>query len=71
MKTLTIKINEKTKQGKLLKDMIALFSKEKNGVEILNEDTTSGIDEALNDVKKGKINTYNSSTDLFKKVVNV
>ncbi len=71
MTTLTIKINEKTKQGKLLKDMIALFSKEKNAVEILNQDGTSGIEEALNDVKKGKIKTYANSNDLFKKVLNV
>ncbi|WP_262147636.1 DUF2683 family protein [Chryseobacterium foetidum] len=37
MTTITIKINERTKAGKTLRNLIDIFSKEKNGVEIISE----------------------------------
>ncbi|MCD9854772.1 hypothetical protein LUD75_08650 [Epilithonimonas sp. JDS] len=37
MTTITIKINERTKAGKTLKNLIELFSKENKGVEIVEE----------------------------------
>ena len=37
MTTITIKINERTKAGKALRNLIEIFSKEKSGVEIISE----------------------------------
>lgn len=37
MTTITIKINERTKAGKALKDLIELFSAENKGVEIISD----------------------------------
>lgn len=37
MTTITIKINERTKAGKALKDLIELFSQENKGVEIISD----------------------------------
>ena len=71
MTTITLKIDKKTKAGKLLASMIELFSKEENGVEVINTNSKSGLDEAFDDVKNGKINSYNNSDELFKKVLNV
>ena len=71
MTIITVKINKKTKAGKLLADMISLLSKEKNGVEIVKTISKSGIEEAFEDVKNGKINSYESSTELFNKVLDV
>ena len=71
MTTITLKINKKTKAGKLLTSMIELLSNEENGVVIVKSSSKSGIEEALNDVKKNKINSYKDSSELFKKVLNV
>jgi hypothetical protein len=71
MTTVTLKIDEKTKAGKLLTAMIELFSKENKGVKVVQTNKKSGIDEALEDVKNEKINSYIDSDDLFKKVLNV
>lgn len=68
---ITLKIDKKTKAGKLLASMIELFSKEENGVEVIKTNSKSGIEEAFEDVKNGKINSYNDSNELFKKVLNV
>ncbi|WP_293872332.1 hypothetical protein [Flavobacterium sp.] len=71
MTTITLKINKNTKAGKLLASLIELLSKEANGVEILESNSKSGISEAFDDVKSGKINSYKDSNELFKKVLNV
>jgi len=71
MTTVTLKIDEKTKAGKLLTAMIELFSKENKGVKVVQTNKMSGIDKALEDVKNKKINSYIHSDDLFKKVLNV
>jgi len=65
------KINEKTKAGKILTAMIELFSKEKKGVEIVDNKSKAGIDEALEDIKKGRTKSYENSETLFKEVLNV
>lgn len=71
MTIITVKINKKTKAGKLLADMISLLSKEKNGVEIVKTISKPGIEEAFEDIKNGKINSYRNSTELFNKVLDV
>ena len=71
MTTITLKINEKTKAGKLLTGMIELLSKNKAEVEVICSDSKSGLDEALEDVKVGNFNSYKDTDDLFKKLLNV
>ena len=71
MTTITLKINEKTKAGKILTAMIELFSKEKKGVEIVDNKSKAGIDEALEDIKEGRTKSYENSETLFKEVLNV
>jgi hypothetical protein len=49
MTTITLKINERTKMGKIILDLIKLSSAEKKGVEVLyypNEETLEAIKEA-------------------------
>jgi hypothetical protein len=53
MTTITLKINERTKMGKIILDLIQLSSKENKGVEVLhfpNEETL----EAIKEVEEGK-----------------
>ena len=71
MTTITLKINKKTKAGKMISSLIELLCKEENGIEIVKSDSVKGIDEAIDDVKKGRINSYKNSDELFKKVLNV
>jgi hypothetical protein len=71
MTTITLKIDKKTKAGKLLASMIELLSKESKGVEVIKTTTKSGIEEALEDIENNRINVYKDSDDLFKKVLNV
>jgi len=60
MTLITLKINERTKAGKMLKDLIELFSKENKGVEIVSDDSSYEIDfeekikNAEEDIKNGK-----------------
>ncbi|MES2590025.1 MAG: hypothetical protein V4622_13685 [Bacteroidota bacterium] len=49
MTTITLRINERTKMGKIILDLIKLSSSEKKGVEVLhvpNEETLEAIKEA-------------------------
>jgi hypothetical protein len=39
MTTITLKINERSKAGKTLKNMIEIFSKEKENVEIVSDES--------------------------------
>jgi hypothetical protein len=71
MTTITLKINEKSKAGKILTGMIELLSKNKSDVEIIKNDSKSGIEEAIEDIKQGTINSYKDSNELFKKVLDV
>ena len=71
MTTITLKINEKSKAGKILTGMIELLSKNKSDVEVIKNDSKTGIEEAIEDIKQGKINSYKDSNELFKKVLDV
>lgn len=70
MTTITLKIDEKTKAGKLLTGMIELLSKNKAEVEVISSDSKSGLNEAIEDVRIGNLNSYKDSDYLFKKVLN-
>ncbi len=73
----TIKIKENSKQAKAVIEMLKTFS----FVEIQNTKASestitkakpkSTIDISLDEEKKGKINFYKNSNDLFNKVLNV
>ncbi len=57
MTTITLKINEKSKAGKMLKDLIEFFSKDKNDVEIVPEKSPYNakfVKEVLNSVASKK-----------------
>lgn len=61
---ITLKINEKSKAGKLLSSMIELFSKNKNDVEILitpNFETLQAMDDAI----KGNVIRASSAKELL------
>lgn len=65
MTTITLKINEKSQAGKMLKDLIEFFSKDKNDVEIIIEDSpyhpefVKKIKEAEEHIKDGKTTRIN------------
>jgi hypothetical protein len=73
----TIKIKENSKQAKAVIEMLKTFS----FVEIQNTKVSestitkakpkSAIEISLDEEKKGKINFYKNSNDLFNKVLNV
>ncbi|WLD23810.1 hypothetical protein NU10_14065 [Flavobacterium dauae] len=67
MTTITIKINERTKAGKALKNLIEFFSREHKGIEIVsdtkseyNPEFVEKIKEAENDIKNGKTTRLDS-----------
>ena len=51
--------------------MIELLSKNKAEVEVISNDSKSGLDEAIEDVRISNLNAYKDCDDLFKKVLNV
>jgi len=68
MATVTLKINEKTKEGKTLMSLLEFFVSEKKGVELVqtpNIETLKAMYEAEN--KIGVSKTKNTE-DLFKKL---
>ena len=67
MATITLKINEKTKEGKTLMDLIKLFSVKKAIVEIINEKQPL-IEESFQDYKNGKIIQAKNAIELVKKL---
>lgn len=54
MTTITLKINEKSKAGKLLTGMIELLSKNKSDVEIISTPNFETL-KAMEDAKNGKV----------------
>lgn len=64
MSTITIKINERTKAGKMLKDFIELIS-DKPGIEIIDEKSpynpefVKKIKQAEEQIKNGKVKVLN------------
>jgi phosphotransferase system HPr-like phosphotransfer protein len=67
MATITIKINEKSKEGKTLMELIKLFSVKKTVVEIINI-PNDGIDESIQDYKEGNIIQAKNAQELLKKI---
>lgn len=52
MTTITIKINERTKAGKALKNLIEFFSKEHKGIEIVSDKKSEYNAEFVKKIKK-------------------
>ena len=73
----TITIKENSKQAKAVIEMLKTFAfveiKETKTVKPINTKAKpkSAIEISLEEEKKGKINFYKNSTDLFNKVLNV
>jgi hypothetical protein len=73
----TITIKENSKQAKDVIEMLKTFAfveiKETNTVKTINTKakSKSAIEISLEEEKKGKINFYKNSNDLFNKVLNV
>jgi hypothetical protein len=79
MKTITLKINERSKAGKTLLSLLDFFTSEKNGVEIVANPTgeeKTVVDErenipnaetieAINDAKNGKVYRSKGLKDLM------
>jgi len=56
MTIITVKINERTKAGKSLKDLIELFSQENKGVEIISDKKSTYNPEFVKMVKEAEAN---------------
>lgn len=56
MTTITIKINERTKAGKALKNLIEFFSKEHKGIEIVSDKKSGYSAEFVQKIKKAEEN---------------
>jgi hypothetical protein len=61
MTTITIEINENTKAGKILKNLIEVFSKEKD-VKIISDDESPYSPEFIEKIKKGEEAIKNGKT---------
>ena len=73
MRTITLKIDERTKFGKQFLNFVAFFVSEKRGVSLVKDSETSrksGIELALEDEKQGRVTSYKNSDELFEKVLN-
>ena len=67
MKTITLKINERSKAGKVLLSLVRHFTTEGKGVEVIptpNKETINAMVEA----KQGKTIKAKNSKELFKKL---
>lgn len=69
MKTITLKIDEKTRFGKQFLSLVEFFTSENKGVSIIKEESKSGIDEAFEDINENRVNSYKDSNELFKEVL--
>ena len=72
MKTITLKIDERTKFGKLFLNLVEFFITEKKGISIVEDEKQElggGLDTALEDAKNGRVTSYATSDDLFDKVL--
>ncbi len=69
MKTITLKIDEKTRFGKQFLSLVEFFTSEDKGVSVLKDDSKSGLEKALEDIKDNRVNSYKDSNELFEKVL--
>lgn len=73
MRTITLKIDERTRFGKQFLSLVEFFISEKRGVSLVNDKKEvhkSGIELALEDEEKGRVTSYKNSDDLFDRVLN-
>lgn len=67
MQTITLRINENSKMGKVILDLIKISVADKKGVEVVrsfNEETIKAIE----DVENGKTFKVKNSKELFKEL---
>lgn len=67
MVQITLKINERSKLGRIILDLIRLGTEKKEGIEVIhtpNQDTIKAIE----DVKAGRTTKVKNSKDLFKQL---
>jgi hypothetical protein len=65
MTTISLKINERSKMGKIILELIKVSSEENQGVEIIHVPNAETI-KAIEDVQKGKTTKVKNSQELFK-----
>ncbi len=69
MKTITLKIDERTKKGKAFLEMARAFFEDSKEIEIIKVPNAT-TQKAINDAKKGKaINSSSSHKDLMDKLM--
>ncbi|MEN9304252.1 MAG: hypothetical protein RL264_2681 [Bacteroidota bacterium] len=67
MQTITLKINEKSKMGKVILDLIKISSEEKSGVQVVSGFNLETI-KAIEDVENGRTFRVKNSKELFKEL---
>ena len=65
MTTISLKINERSKMGKIILELIKVSSEENQGVDIIHVPYAETI-KAIEDVQKGKTTKVKNSQELFK-----
>lgn len=65
MTTISLKINERSKMGKIILELIKVSSEENQGVEIIHVPNSETI-KAIEDVQKGKTTKVKNAQELFK-----
>ncbi|MGC4129701.1 MAG: type II toxin-antitoxin system RelB/DinJ family antitoxin [Bergeyella sp.] len=71
METITLKINESTKAGKVFKEMLEVVYSKQKGIEIVEEKSPKPNKEtikAMRELKNGKGVKFNSVDELFKSI---
>jgi hypothetical protein len=67
MKTITLKVNEKTKAGKSLLSFLKFITKESKGVEVIHTPNYDAL-LAIQEAKSGKVIRAKNSKELLKKI---
>jgi hypothetical protein len=67
MQTITLRINENSKMGKVILDLIKITAADKKGVEVVRTFNTETI-KAIEDVEAGRTFKVKNTKDLFKEL---
>jgi hypothetical protein len=67
MQTITLRINENSKMGKVILDLIKISAADKKGVEIVRTFNAETI-QAIEDVENGRTFKVKNSNELFKEL---
>jgi len=67
MQTITLRINENSKMGKVILDLIKISAADKKGVEIVRTFNADTI-QAIEDVENGRTFKVKNSNELFKEL---